>query len=604
MSEESTYLSTQSGLSADKPQRPGSPRRDARGNVAPPLHLGTWPAVIVLLVTTSYVLGCSSQEVQVVSGPCGSRMDVSGRSTNPPFSLDGGRGDLAGDTTGEVEPDGDLGGVSAVTVNLLLDEMVSLRTLARRVANPFRTCMVSSFDRDSRTSISSSATASGWYANHDWGNYLGTKTGPRSKEMLLLDADGPGALVRIWSATPSGTLRIYIDGATRPAIEEPMTELLAGKIAPLLPPFAGTTAKGGNLEFPIPFRQHIRVTWDGAGFYQITYREYAELTTDVTSFDMATLDSGKLDSVRTQLQSPILPAMGATSDNSVLSAQSPEMTITASPSGEEILVLQIRPSLLDSASLRGSVLSLIFDGRETVRAPLGDFFGAGPGLVPHATLPLEADADGTLTARLVMPFGHSAVVRIDPMPGLDAVVTVIHRAAPFDEGSYYLHAHWIARGPMSSRPYRDVVLADLSGEGAYVGTFLALGNSSTAWWGEGDEKVWVDDDSFPSLFGTGTEDYFGQGYCSPELYNHPYRAQSLAAGGFGAASGLFSILRAHVLDPIRFSSSLRFDLELWHWDDAAEITFDTISYFYLASGSTDNIPLAAPADFRLSPFQN
>ena len=201
-----------------------------------------------------------------------------------------------------------------------------------------------------------------------------------------------------------------------------------------------------------------------------------------------------------------------------------------------------------------------------------------------------------------MPFGRSAVVHIDPAPGLDATVTVFHRATSFDTNAYYFHAHWIARGPMSSRPYRDILLADLSGGGAYVGTFLALGNTSTDWWGEGDDKVWVDDDSFPSLFGTGTEDYFGQAYCSPKIYNHPYRAQSRAAGGFGTANGLFSILRTHVFDPIRFSSSLKFNLELWHWDDGAQVTFDTVSYFYLAQDATDNLPLPSATDFRLSPF--
>jgi hypothetical protein len=266
------------------------------------------------------------------------------------------------------------------------------------------------------------------------------------------------------------------------------------------------------------------------------------------------------------------------------------------------VALQIHPSRVDPISLRSSVLSLRFDGQETVRAPLGDFFGAGPGLLPHATLPLESTADGQLTARFVMPFGQSAVVRIDGATGLEATLTLSHRAAAFDPSTYYFHAHWTARGPMPVRPYRDLLLADLAGEGAYVGTFLAVGNSSSAWWGEGDEKIWVDADTFPSLFGTGTEDYFGQAYCSPEIYNHPYRAQSLAAGGFGAAKGLFSMFRAHVLDPIRFSKSLRFNLELWHWDEGAQVTFDTVAYFYLSQNGADNLSPAIEGDFRLSPF--
>ncbi len=492
----------------------------------------------------------------------------------------------------------------SVDIHSLLDEMAALAGLARRAPNPFRTCMVSSYDRHSIVPQASSDTPTGWYANHDWENYLGTEKGPSGRaEFVLLDADGPGSIVRIWSANPVGTLRIYLDHAAKPALDAPLSALLTGQFAPLLPPFAGMTAKGGNLEFPFPFRQHVKVAWEGGGgFYQITYRKYVSRATDVTSFDLSSLDPEELDSVRVRLQQPALQGNSIVSERAVLTVASPKMTIAASPAGEEILELQVRPSRSDAASLRGSVLSLRFDGKETVRAPLGDFFGAGPGLLPHATLPLEATADGLLSARFVMAFAKSAVVRIDPAPGLAATVTVFHQAAAFDPSTYYFHAHWSARGPTPSRPYRDLPLADVAGAGAYVGTFLAVGNYSTDWWGEGDEKIWVDDDAFPSLFGTGTEDYFGQAYCSPEIYNHPYRAQSRAAGGFGAARGLFSILRTHVLDPIPFTTNLKFNLELWHWDDSALVTLDTVSYFYLAPDATDNLPPPTAADFRLSPL--
>jgi hypothetical protein len=489
-------------------------------------------------------------------------------------------------------------------VNSLLDEMTALGGLARPAPNPFRTCMVSSYDRSSKTPQASSETPTGWFANHDWGNYLGVEAGPSGQgEFVLLDADGPGAIVRIWSATPSGTLRIYVDQATSPALEAPMDALLSGQIAPLVSPFAGKTAKGGNLEFPLPFRKHVKVAWEGSGgFYQVTYRKYSDPSTDLASFNLSEIDLSRLYAVRSGMQVPALPDDNVANEQAVLSTSAPEFSIAASPTGEKILTLQVRPNLVDPASLRGSVLSLRFDGKETVRAPLGDFFGAGPGLLPHATLPLEATAEGELTARFVMPFGQSAVVRIDGVPGLEAAIAVSHRAAAFDQTTHYFHAHWTARGPMPTRPYRDIALADLAGEGAYVGTFLAVGSSSSEWWGEGDEKIWVDDDTFPSLFGTGTEDYFGQAYCSPEIYNHPYRAQSLAAGGFGAAKGLFSLFRAHVLDPIRFTTRLKFNLELWHWDADAQVTFDTVTYFYLSQNGIDNMPPVEGAEFRLSPF--
>jgi hypothetical protein len=100
-----------------------------------------------------------------------------------------------------------------------------------------------------------------------------------------------------------------------------------------------------------------------------------------------------------------------------------------------------------------------------------------------------------------------------------------------------------------------------------------------------------------------TEDYFGEADASPGLFSHPFRSQTLSTNDeYGDANGLFSMLRTHILDPIRFSSSLKFNLELWHWDDSAQVTFDDVAYFYLAASATDNLPLPTAQDFRLSPF--
>jgi hypothetical protein len=155
---------------------------------------------------------------------------------------------------------------------------------------------------------------------------------------------------------------------------------------------------------------------------------------------------------------------------------------------------------------------------------------------------------------------------------------------------------------MSSRPYRDLTLAHLQGSGFYVGTFLSLGNSSESWWGEGDEKIWVDDDAFPSLFGTGSEDYYGFGYCSPTVFNHPYRIQTFSPGGFGASMGLSSMARYHLFDAIPFDSQITFNMELWHWDPAAQVTYDTISYFYVDQNAVDLVSLPLDSDFRMSPL--
>ena len=137
-----------------------------------------------------------------------------------------------------------------------------------------------------------------------------------------------------------------------------------------------------------------------------------------------------------------------------------------------------------------------------------------------------------------------------------------------------------------TRPYRDWHVGTLEGRGHLVGTLLNVENGAgTAWWGEGDEKLYVDGGSFPAIFGTGTEDYFGYAWSSGEVFAHPYHAQTRApANGFG---GAFSMNRFHVPDPIPFERSLRFDFEIWHWTDTA-IAIDATLYWYARPGGRDD----------------
>jgi len=143
---------------------------------------------------------------------------------------------------------------------------------------------------------------------------------------------------------------------------------------------------------------------------------------------------------------------------------------------------------------------------------------------------------------------------------------------------------------MRTRPIRDWHIATLEGMGQQVGTLLDVENPpGTSWWGEGDEKVYVDGEAFPSLFGTGTEDYFGFAWSTPETFAHAYHAQTRAPGdGFG---GLFSMNRFLVIDPVPFARSLRFDLEIWHWSDTA-IAADALLYWYARPGARDDVPRA------------
>ena len=176
-----------------------------------------------------------------------------------------------------------------IGVGRLLEELADLTSVAQLPDPPYVARMASSYDRRSRSQEDSTT----WFANEDWASrerphFERVDDIAGRREYVLLDVEGPGALVRLWTATPTGTLRIYVDGQERPVLEAPMLELLSG--SDVIPrPFAHVAARGYSAYFPIPFRAACRVTVDDIVasnpfvpgplekfYYQINYRLYAK----------------------------------------------------------------------------------------------------------------------------------------------------------------------------------------------------------------------------------------------------------------------------------------------------------------------------------------
>jgi hypothetical protein len=255
-------------------------------------------------------------------------------------------------------------------------------------------------------------------------------------------------------------------------------------------------------------------------------------------------------------------------------------TVDAPAGGGEIRELRITTPERTPQKLRSTRLTLAFDGETTVDTPLIDFFGTGPAWNNYSSLPFTVASEDLLICRFRMPFARRAVVtiaRTDP-GAIHVSGTVDVAAAPFEDDRLFFHASSRAREIVKTRPFRDWTIATIAGQGQLVGALLNVENPpDAAWWGEGDEKIYVDGEAFPSLFGTGTEDYFGYAWSTTERFEHAYHAQTATAGnGFG---GLFSMNRFHVLDPIPFSRGLRFDLEIWHWSETS-IGVDATAYWY------------------------
>lgn len=455
----------------------------------------------------------------------------------------------------------------AVTTETLLAEMTDLGRLARPAGYSAR--QFSSYDR--------LCTKGDPFANGDRGNYLRRD----GDEYVLAEATGPGAIVRIWSANPEGTLRIRLDG--REVLKADFKALLSGEVSPFREPFAGFRALGGNLYFPFAFAKSMKVTCTlGNQYYHVNVRAYPE-GTKVTPYSPYRLPQEAIDRARAALREA--PA-------------APKDAVRRAP-GKELAgpgtIVEIRLAAT-GARLREAALKITVDGEVCAWAPLPDFFAVGPQPVHLETLPMSAAQDGTLVCRFPIPFEKSALVEVE-LPEGGAAVDGSLLVRPGACGPWRFHAWWRGSLRLKTRPMSDWPVLHGEGEGRLVGTALVVRNPVKQWWGEGDEKISVDGEAFPSTYGTGTEDYFGYAWCSPVRFTAPYHAQSRCDGP--GNRGWTSVCRFHVLDDIPFRTSMKFDMEVWHWEDCA-LGYATTAYWYAAPGFRHAAEVP-PMDQRLAP---
>jgi hypothetical protein len=494
-----------------------------------------------------------------------------------------------------------------ISVRTLLREMVDLRAISRLPDPPYVAKAASSYDRRS----TSSRDSEGWFANDDWAsatrpNYLRVEERAGRREYVLMDASGPGALVRIWSASPAGTLRFYFDGETKPEIEVPFDALLTAK-GPIPEPFAYVAAKGFNAYFPLPFRSGLKVTMDSLVaknpwqegmferiYYHLSYRSFEkDVASRVRTYRRSELASmlGDVEKSAALFREPWRAYQASQSARSVRFAnQDGELrAVVEQPGGGAVRELSLFVRDTSEAALRRASVRMRFDGETTVETPLGDFFGTGPGLVVYDSLPFSLRADGVLTSRFVMPFRERAEITVRDSPGAEGMLSV--EAEPFTPRSLYFHARYRSPESVDSQPPKDLRMISIEGEGVYAGDVFYFQNPNDKWWGEGDEKIYVDGETFPSFFGTGTEDYYGYAWSTGEVFFRALHAQTRAGGpGF---SGVFSVNRFRTLDAIPFEKSLRFDMELWHWG-SARITWHALIYYYARPGAKDDLQKAGP----------
>lgn len=476
-------------------------------------------------------------------------------------------------------------GAEPVTFASLLAEMTDRAAIARYPEPAYLCRQFSSYDRAAKSPTED------WFANGDRGQYLREERHGERTEWVMVDTPGPGAVVRIWSANPSGNLYFYLDGATEPTWTVDFQKLTNGE-GPVAQPLSAVRSRGWNCYLPIPYARHCKITSDKNDFYyQVNYRTY-EAGAEVVSFAPEQLgtEAALLGQVQGALSSEGIPV-------NVHRTQLHELALAAhgggivsldGPGKIGALMISLRADDL-TAALRGVVLQISFDGEETVWAPVGDFFGSGIGANAYKTWWNQVQADGAMVCLWPMPFRRSAEILLNNTTDQPMAAQVMTATEPWtwDDRSMYFHATWRQEWPIDSREKRDWNYVELTGEGVYVGDSLAVMNPTTAWWGEGDEKVYIDGETFPSHFGTGTEDYYGYAWCCPDLFQSPFHAQPRCDGP--ANFGHTAINRVRLLDGIPFARSLRFDMEIWHWQTVQQANAVTC-WFYGKPGLKHNRP--------------
>lgn len=506
---------------------------------------------------------------------------------------------------------------SPVTFGSLLDDMTDLARLARLPEPVYWTVQFSSYDRRSI-----SPDAPGWFNNADgFGRepvpgFLEVLEKPDKKGIglyLLADVKGPGAVVRGWSAGMGGTLRVCLDGTRAPVFEGSGYDFLARKSRYFLAragidlDCADAFCQQDADYMPVPFGKSLRVTWKGSlkalHFYHLEVRLYGK-DIQVKTFDPRKdfASYGKnLHRAVQRLTQRLYHHPGAEHGKETDLAPGRAWGWELDPaqeSGNALTEFRVRLEAADlREALRGTLLRIAFDGasRAQVEAPVGDFFGSGPGVNPINSLPMCVGPEGTMTCSFVMPYREKAVIRLFNSTKHRVQVHAAVKIAPWnwDDRSLYFRARWRTDSDLDLESGAlDMPFVLVRGTGRLVGIAVMLVNPSPcatpygSWWGEGDEKIFVDGETTPSFFGTGSEDYFNYSWSRPDLFDHPYCGQPLDSGPGNL--GYVSNHRWHILDDVPFESHLAFYMELKHHRPFPGLCYSRIAYHYARPGAVDD----------------
>ncbi len=532
-----------------------------------------------------------------------------------------------------------------LTYGDLVARLSDLERLAVPPTTQERGGCYSSYDRRSRYNVATD-TYEDWNANRDGDGFIRRE----GDAIVVFEEQGPGVIWRIWSAAPGpGHIQIFLDNEPEPVVDMPFRQFLGGGSGLQdynLPELAMVLSRGHNRYIPIPYNHscRIRLCADWGRFYHFTYSSLpagTELPRCTGDDDNAhrILLAAKDRELAFRGWSLPAQATGETRQTTVSIPAGTTCRVAALSGNRAITGFRVYPDtqLIREATvaLRELALAIHWDGEDvpSVWSPLGDFFGAAPGIQPYRALPVGMTT-GYFYSHWFMPFAQQAdlYVHNEGSRSRSLRFEIVTRALERDARDLLrFHAKWhrdawLAKSMHSGRTI-DWPLLHAEGRGRFCGVQLHVwnrwqipteapstwwygqGQDKTLdwWWGEGDEKFFVDGEKFPSTFGTGSEDYIGHAWAAEPpfpIFDSAFACQPyIELDG----NGHTSVNRFHICDDIPFQHRFEGCIEKYkgnRWGDGNICLYDAVAYWYQEAGRPDlyaPVPLAQRVGYYAEP---
>ena len=509
----------------------------------------------------------------------------------------------------------------------LVHRLTDMEYLATPPLDSEKSGTFTSYDRNAKYDAAADRYVN-WQANGDGTGFI-RKEGT---SIVAFEADGPGVIWRVWSALAKyGHIRIFIDHQEVPVVDRPFIEFFtefaeAGARKKQtsrmnFPSLVNQISRGRNSWIPIPFNKHCKILLDEnwGAYYHFTYSTFSKntrLPEFLGTFDVnacvALAEADRqlylrgrsrelMENEKKQTYEVTVPAKSAaTICNYRHAGAITHMVVTPSTNQPGEI-----PQMLRDLAIRISWDNEKIAG---VWSPLGDFFGTAPGINPYEGYPLGM-SETSFYSRWYMPFGSARLelvndgnkprkvkFQITTVPLKKQADQLLRFHAKFHNGLFMEEIR--VKGKEIEWP-----LLVSKGEGRFCGiTFTVLNRwpksdsetiyKTNRWWGEGDEKFYVDGEKFPSTFGTGSEDYFGHAWAANApfpMYASPFASQPFIEID---ANGYTSLNRFHIADNIPFKDSFTGTIEKFETNGKNKVDsfFECVAYWYQRAGQSDQYP--------------